>query len=326
MKLIGLEEHWCPRALFEKEGTPGYASMASVRLIQTPEAFEKTAQVVSDIGEGRVRMMDAVGLSMQVLSLCNANMETLPADAAIYYSTLSNDMLAEGVQSNPERFRGFAALPTPAPEQAAKELERCKKLGGFVGAVINGHISGHYLDEPQFEPILEAAEALDMPLYLHPALPPKAVMDTYYKLDDPYAQTVLSSGGWGWHIDTGVHVLRLIASGAFDRYPKLRIMVGHLGEGIPFFMQRLCNAVGGKLKKPYPEYLTENIYYTISGFHDPDLFQFVLKKVGEDHLLFSSDFPFNPPKQEIDCFRRFDLSESAREKISYLNAERILHL
>ncbi len=289
MKLIGLEEHWCPRELFEKEGTPGHKSMELVRMIQSPEQYENTCRVVSDIGEGRIQMMDAVGLSMQFLSLCNADMETLPENEAVHYAKISNDILAKGIKKNPDRFRGFAALPTPNPTEAAKELERCAKMEGFVGAVINGHINGHYLDEPQFEPILEIAERLNMPLYIHPALPSKTIVDAYYKMDDPYAQTVLSSGGWGWHIETGVHVLRLIASGAFDRHPGLKVFVGHLGEGLPFFMQRLYNAeaTGKSPRKPYPEYLKENIYYTISGFNDPDLFGYVLKKVGEDHILIS---------------------------------------
>lgn len=187
MKLIGLEEHWCPKELFEKEGTPGYQSMASVRMIQTPEEFAKTANVVSDIGTGRIQMMDSVGLSMQVLSLCNANMEMLDPDSAIHYAALSNDILAEGIRNNPDRFRGFAAIPSPAPTAAAKELERCVQMGGFVGAVINGHINGQYLDAPQFEPTLEAAEALEVPLYIHPAIPPKTVVEAS-AFQDPAAQ------------------------------------------------------------------------------------------------------------------------------------------
>lgn len=326
MRIIGLEEHWCPRELFKKEGTPGYDSMASVRIIQSREQFKATCDTISDIGDARIKMMDSIGLSMQILSICSANMELLPDDQAIYYSTLSNDILAEGIRNNSERLRGLAALPTGNPKTAAKELERCVNLGGFVGAIINGHINGHYLNEPQFEPLLAAAENLNMPLYIHPAVPPKAVVDTYYKMDDKYAQTVLSSGGWGWHIETGVHVLRLIASGTFDRHPNLKIIVGHLGEGLPFFMDRLYNATGGSLMKAYPEYLKKNIYYTTSGFHDPDLFQYVLKKVGDEHLMFSTDFPFMPPQKEVEFIKTVNINERIREKICYQNAQRLLQL
>lgn len=326
MKIIGLEEHWCPRELFDKEGTPGYESIESTKILFPPDKFNTMCDTISNIGDSRIKMMDSIGLTMQVLSLCSANMEILPDDQAIYYSTLSNDILAEGIRKNPTRLRGFAALPTGNPEAAAKELERCKNIGGFVGAIINGHINGHYLDEPKFEPILAAAENLNMPLYIHPAVPPKAVIDTYYKMDDKYAQTVLSSGGWGWHIETGVHVLRLIASGAFDRHPNLKIIIGHLGEGLPFFMDRLYNATKGTLKKAYPEYLKENIYYTTSGFHDPDLFEYVLKKVGDEHLMFSTDFPFMPPQNEMEFIRTVNVSANIREKICSTNAEHILNI
>ena len=326
MKLIGLEEHWCPRELFEKEGTPGYESMMSVKNLFDEKQYEAACQRVSDIGEGRIRMMDAIGLSMQVLSICNANMEMLPDDSAIYYSKLSNDILAEGIAKNPDRFRGLAAIPTGVPEKAAKELERCMAKEGFVGAVINGHIKGHYLDEPQFEPILDTAEKTGAILYIHPALPPQNVIDTYYKMEDKYAQNVIASGGWGWHIETGVHVLRLIASGTFDRHPDLNVVVGHLGEGLPFFMTRLYNATKGNLEKPYPEYLKENIYYSISGFHDPDLLAYVLKKVGDEHIMFSTDFPFNPPDKEVEFFMEAGMDDETREKIAYKNAEKLLHL
>ena len=323
MKLIGLEEHWCPRELFEKEGTPGYESMQSVRNLFDAKQYEVACQRVSDIGDSRICMMDAIGLSMQVLSICNANMEMLPAESAVYYSRLSNDILAEGIAKYPDRFRGFAAIPTGAPEKAASELERCMSKKGFVGAVINGHVNGHYLDEPQFEPILDAAEKLGAVLYIHPALPPQNVIDIYYKMKDKYAQNVIASGGWGWHIETGVHILRLIASGTFDRHPNLKVVVGHLGEGLPVFMERLYNATKGNLKKPYPEYLKENIYYSISGFHDPDLLNFVLKKVGDEHIMFSTDFPFNPPDKEIEIFMNAGLDDDTREKIAYKNAEKL---
>lgn len=326
MKLIGLEEHWCPRELFEKEGTPGYESMMSVKNLFDEKQYEEACQRVSNIDEERIHMMDTIGLSMQVLSICNVNMEMLSDDSAIYYSRLSNDILAKGIAKHPDRLKGLAALPTGIPIKAAEELERCMKKEGFVGAVINGHINGHYLDEPQFEPILDTAEKLGAILYIHPALPPQTVIDTYYKMEDKYAQNVIASGGWGWHIETGVHVLRLIASGVFDRHPNLKIVVGHLGEGLPFFMDRLYNATKGSLKKPYPEYLKENIYYTISGFHDPDLLKYVLKKVGNEHIMFSADFPFNPPNKEIELFMNTNLDEKTKENIAYKNAEKLLRL
>ena len=326
MKLIGIEEHWCPRELFEEEGTPGYNSILSVKKLFSESQFELACKSISDIGEERIKMMDAIGLDMQILSICNVNMETLPDEEAIKYAKLSNDILSKSLSQYPDRFKGLMAIPTGVPSEAVKEIKRCSQKEGFVGIVINGHIKGHYLDEPQFEPILEAAEKYNMPLYIHPALPPKQIIDTYYNVQDPYQTNVLASGGWGWHIETGVHILRLIAAGVFDKHPNLKVIVGHLGEGIPFFMERLYNATKGNLKKSYPDYLKENIYYSIAGFHDPDLLDYVLKKVGEDQIMFSTDYPFNPPMQEINYFKNTLLTEDIKEKISYKNAERVFKL
>lgn len=326
MKLIGVEEHWCPRALFEEKGSPGYAGMAGVRDILPPDQYEAAARGVADIGALRLEMMDEVGLSTQVLSLCGAVLEQLPNDEAIRCARLSNDLLAEGMSASGGRLRGFAAIPTGAPEAAAKEMERRSKQEGFVGAVVNGHVRGHYLDEPQFEPILDAAERLGMPIYLHPAIPPREVAQTCYSVDSAYGSSVLTSGGWGWHIDAGTHILRLIASGAFDRHPDLQVIVGHLGEGLPFFAQRLGNAIDPALERPYADYLRTNILYTISGFHDPDLLDYVVKKVGAERIMFSTDYPFNDPKREIEAFEAAPLDDAARQAIAHDNAQRWLGL
>lgn len=326
IRIIALEEHWCPRELFEDPGTPGYASMQAVRNMGIPGGFESACEAISDIGERRIAMMDSLGIDVQVLSLCSANMEMLSPEQALFYSKLSNDILAEGMKAYPDRLKGMAAIPTPAPDEAAKEIERIADIPGFVGVIVNGHINGHYLDEPQFEPILAACERYNLPIYIHPAVPPKAVVEASYKMADPYAQGVLVSGGWGWHIETGTHVLRLIGSGAFDRHPGLKVIVGHLGEGLPFFMQRLYNATGGNLRKPWPEYLRDNVWYTISGFHDPDLLEFVLRKVGPDHVMFSADYPFMPAGPEVKFILDAPIGEDVREKICHSNAEVLLGL
>lgn len=326
MKLIGLEEHWCPRELFEEEGTPGYASVAMTKGILSPEQFELSVRSISDIGAERIAMMDAVGLDTQVLSLTNALMEQLPDEDAVRYSRMSNDILAKGMAASEGRLRGFAAIPTGAPEQAAEEMQARAEQDGFVGVVVSGHVRGHYLDEPRFEPILVASERLRMPIYIHPALPPKAVAQTYYSIASPYGARVLASGGWGWHIETGVHVLRLIASGAFDRHPDLQVIVGHLGEGLPFFMQRLENAADPALERPYFEYLKTNVSYTISGFHDPDLLEFVMRKVGADRIMFSTDYPFNQPEKEIEAFLAAPIDDASKQLIAHGNAERMLRL
>lgn len=167
---------------------------------------------------------------------------------------------------------------------------------------------------------------MNYPLYIHPAIPPQPVINAYYNVADPYAKMVLTSGGWGWHIETGTHVLRMIAGGVFDRHPHLKVIVGHLGEGLPFFLERLYNTSGGNLKHPYGYYLQNNIYYTISGIHYQNLLQYVLSVVGEDHVMFSSDYPFMPLQQETDFIKNVSLTDTVREKIAHKNAENLLGL
>lgn len=325
-KLIGVEEHWCPRELFEEEGTPGHESIAGTRSILAPEQYDMAVQSISDIGARRIALMDRLGLSAQVLSLSGAIMEQLDGQDAVRFSRLSNDILAEGIAASKGRLYGFAAIPTSAPEEAAREIERCSRLQGFAGVVVNGHVGGHYLDEARFEPVLDAAERSGMPIYLHPAMPPRRVVETCYSVASEYGSRVLATGGWGWHIDTGTHVLRLIASGAFDRHPRLQVIVGHLGEGLPFFMQRLENAIDPALERPYASYLRSNVAYTISGFHDPDLLEYTIKKVGHDRIMFSTDYPFNQPSREIEAFANAPLNAYEREAIAHENAERLLRL
>lgn len=326
MKLISLEEHWCPRELYEAPAIPGYQSIQAVKRMRSPQEFQKITAAISDLDPDRIALMDQNNVDMQIVSLCAANMELLDQPLAQHYARLANDLLLTRIQKYPERFRGWAALPTVNPITAAEELKRCMETGYFVGAMINGHINGHYLDEPQFEPLLTMAEKLDAPIYIHPAVPPQKVLDAYYQVADPYAKNVLISGGWGWHIETGTHLLRMVVTGVFDRHPQLKIIVGHLGEGIPFFMERLKNATGANLNHCYPYYLQNNVYYTISGFHDPDLFDFVYKKVGVNHLMFSADYPFNPLKQEITYFNSLSLPENERRIVAGLNATKLFKL
>jgi uncharacterized protein len=192
-----------------------------------------------DLDDRRIADMDAAGIDVQVLSLASPGVEQLDTTDAVPLARAENDRIADAVRRHPTRFAGFATLPISAPDSAAEELERAVRDYDFKGALINGHTRGRYLDDPFFWAILERAEALQVPLYLHPTPPPQAVIDASYAGLAPMVTAFLATGAWGWHIETAIHVLRLILGGAFDRYPNLQLVIGHLGETLPFMLPRL---------------------------------------------------------------------------------------
>ena len=200
---------------------------------------------------------------------------------------------------------------------------------GFKGALINGHSRGRYLDDPFFWPILERAEALRVPLYIHPTPPPQPVIQASYTGNfSPQVTVGLAAAGWGWHIETAVHVLRLILSGAFDRYPGLQIIIGHLGEGLPFMLPRLDQAmpVVTKLQRPIGTYLRQNVHYTFSGFNYTAAFLDLLLQVGVERIMFSADYPYHRWLQARAFLEQLPVSPADRERIAHGNAERLLRL
>ena len=217
-----------------------------------------------------------------------------------------------------------------APEAAARELERTVKDYGFKGAAINGHIRGRYLDDSYFWPILESAEALGVPLYIHPTPPPQAVIETSYTGNyAPEVAAQLAGAAWGWHIETAIHVLRLILSGAFDRYPKLQLVIGHLGETLPFMLPRLNNSLSKemtKLQRPMGAYLRENVYYTISGFNFTPAFLDLWLQVGVDRVMFSADYPYGSMEAARSFLDQLPISPADKERVAHGNAERLLRL
>jgi predicted TIM-barrel fold metal-dependent hydrolase len=207
-------------------------------------------------------------------------------------------------------------------------LERMVNGYGFKGAVINGHHRGRYLDDKFFYPLLERAESLNVPIYLHPTQPPKPVIEASYSGFSPIVNEMLAGPGWGWHIETAVHVIRLILGGVFDRYPKLQLVIGHLGEGLPFMLPRLDVMAMAltKLQRPISAYLRENVHYTISGFNFTATFLNLLLEVGVDRIMFSADYPYQSMPQARAFLDQLPVSASDREKIAHGNAERLLGL
>lgn len=269
--------------------------------------------------------MDAAGIDVQVLSLTSPGTEQAEAADATVLAREANDFRAAAVKKNPARLAGFAALPTAAPDKAAEELERMVRGHGFKGALINGHSRGRYLDDQFFWPILERAEALNVPIYLHPTQPPRPVVEASYGGFSPMVTDLLAGAGWGWHIETAIHVLRLILGGAFDRYPKLQIVIGHMGEVLPFMLQRLdvMPMAMTKLSRPVSAYLRENVHYTFSGFNFTPTFLDLMLQVGVERIMFSADHPYASMAEARAFLDRLPVSSADRERIAHGNAERL---
>jgi len=316
MRTITLEEHYASPAFMEG---PGRDLEHSARLVEQ----------LCDLDDRRIADMDAAGIDVQVLSLTAPGVEQLDAPEAVALARQANDHLAEAVRRHPSRFAGFAALPTSAPEIAADELERTIREHGFKGALINGHSRGRYLDDPFFWPILERAEALQVPLYLHPTPPPRPVLESYYAGFAPEVMAQLTRGAWGWHIETAIHVLRLILGGAFDRFPNLQLVIGHLGETLPFMLPRLDSRLPTdvtKLARPISAYLRENLHYTFAGFNWTPTFLNLLLEVGVDRIMFSADYPYSSMAQARTFLDQLLVSPADKERIAHGNAERLLRL
>jgi predicted TIM-barrel fold metal-dependent hydrolase len=288
-----------------------------------------------DLGEGRLAEMDAQGIDMQVLSQVQPGLEHSTAENAVPVARAFNDRVAEAVAAHPDRFSAFAALPTADPTASAGELARTVEQLGFKGALVNGRTLDRFLDEEFFWPIFEVAEALGTPIYLHPMPPPKAVYDVYYAGFGDDVGFMLSSPAWGWHIETGLHALRLILAGVFDRFPALQLILGHMGEAIPFMLARIDDVLGGRTsldpaarrtELSVTEYFQRNFHLTISGiFTDPPL-RCALDTFGADKLMFAVDHPFSDGAVARRFLDEAAISDEERERIAHLNAERLLGL
>ncbi|HJT59099.1 MAG TPA: amidohydrolase family protein, partial [Ktedonobacteraceae bacterium] len=248
---------------------------------------------------------------------------------AIRLARLANDQLATAISAHPTRFAGFATLPMIVPEAAADELERAVRLHGMKGAMINGTTNGHFLDDPSFSSVLERAAALDVPIYIHPAPPPAPVREIYYSGLEPAVNFALATGGWGWHSETAIHALRLILFGVFDRLPRLRVIIGHMGEMIPFMFVRIndrLTPLAKNLRHPVADYFLQNFYITTSGFFTEPPLLLALRTMGADRIIFSVDYPYSRNEQGRAFLDTLSISPADKEKISHLNAERLLKL
>jgi len=321
MRAITLEEHYASPGFLEGPGRE-----LKERALKFSGAAEKLFERLCDLADKRIAEMDAARIDMQVLSLTSPGTEQLEADEAMVLAREANDFLADSVKKYPTRFAGFAALPTATPDKAAKELDRMVRQHGFKGAVINGHHRGRYLDDRFFWPIFECAQGLNLPIYLHPTQPPRPVIEASYAGFSPIVMEMLSGAGWGWHIETAIHVLRLVLGGVFDQHPRLQIVIGHMGEALPFMLQRLdlMPTAMTKLNRPISAYLRENVHYTFSGFNFTPTFLNLLLQVGAERIMVSADYPYASMEEARMFLDQLPVSSADRERIAHENAESLL--
>ncbi|HKA42838.1 MAG TPA: amidohydrolase family protein [Burkholderiales bacterium] len=324
MKIIAIEEHFT---------TPMYRQNVAANEFRNFYLTSRSEQIghdivaeLADLGARRLAHMDAAGIDVQVLSFGSPGPQAFGAEIAIPLARDANDRLHEAMQAHPKRFAGFAALPTADPEAAAGELERAVQKLGFKGAMIHGHTQGEFLDERKYWVIFERAQALGVPIYLHPTLAhPDAIKAYFTGYED------LARAGWGFSVDTSCHFLRIVFAGVFDAYPDLKIILGHLGEGLPFAMHRLDDhtrrsAARRGLRKTPLQYFRDNLLVTTSGNWYEPAFVCTMLALGADNILFAVDWPYEANSAGMKFFEKLSLSDHDKSKIAHQNAERVLKL
>lgn len=288
LPLIAIEEHFLTEEVLQAWHDSGLSA--------TDPSLAHNAGITGerllDLAQGRLALMDEAGVDIQVLSLTTPALHELGA-ASVDIARRCNDAIAEAIVRHPGRFQGFATLPVSDPQAAALELERCVNTLGFKGTMLSGRVGDRNLDHPDFMPIFESASMLGTPVLLHPRTPPAAVREAYYSDLSPELDVAIATYGLGWHYDAGLQFVRLMASGIFDRLPELQIILGHWGELVLFYAERLA-VMGrvGNLKKPVSDYLKSNLYVTASGMFLPHYLERAASIVGKERLLFSTDFPY----------------------------------
>lgn len=330
MKIITIEEHLIGAPIdfyIEKYSAKDAPYMAYAHCKGRP--YEADAQLFGDLETCRINDMNKNGITMQILS-CPAKSQLLPAGEAPAIVTDTNDFIWETVKKHPDRYGAFALLPWSNPKSAVAEAERVKALG-FHGILLSGRASSGdaFLDDKQYIPILEACAALNLPIYMHPAAPHKSVQKIYYDGLSDEVSARLSLHGWGWHNEAGIQILRTILAGRFDEFPTLRLIAGHWGEMIPFFLSRIDQSMPPSvtcLKRTVTDTFKQNIYVTPSGIFDYPQLKFCAEVLGADRIIHSVDCPFISNGGAAPFIENAPLNQHEKELIAYKNAEKLFNL
>ena len=328
MRVVALEEHFTVPALARRID-PDAMSRRGFRPRKAPTSGPNPLDLLPELGEQRLKAMDAAGITIQVLSNTGPGPDLVPGADGIALARELNDHLAAAIARHPDRYAGFAVLPTQSPEACAAELSRAVKNLRFSGALINGTTQGRFLDHPSYDGLLAAAVELDVPIYIHPHLPPEPVRQAYYSDLPPGAARVLQSAAWGWHSETAIHVLRLVMAGTLDRHPRLKLIIGHMGEMLPMMLQRIdeVSAVDtDHLSRPVSRAILDQVWLTTSGiFSEPPLLAALLT-FGIDRIMFSVDYPYSPNSKGRDFLGRLSLAPADMAKFTHRNADALLKL
>ena len=322
MKLIAIEVHF-----LTKEVKAAWQKNADKDDPTHKLHFGEIEKRLEDMGSARLQLMDETGIDVQVLSLTSPSLHNLGSES-IGLAIQTNDYVAGIVQQTPDRFQGFAALPMFSQKDAAKELERSVKALGLKGAMLCGRTREKNFDHQDYWELFACAEALGVPLFIHPQIPQKAVRDVYYSGFDDLTDLAFSTFGLGWHYEAGIQFVRLVLAGVFDRFPKLQIILGHWGEVILFYTERLAslNKVT-KLERPFIDYIRQNLYVTASGMYSHTYLQRSVEIIGTDRILFSADYPYQyrPGRDARNFLEATTLSKEDKEKFAFANWERLTH-
>ncbi len=329
MRVVALEEHFTVPALVQRFDQNAI-SRRGFRSRNPPTTDLNTLELLPEIGERRLQSMDEAGITVQVLSNSGPGPDLLPSPEGIGIAREMNDHLAAAIARYPERFAGFAVLPMQSPDAAVAEFVRAVRDLRFVGALINGTTEGRFLDHPSFDGLLAAAVELDVPIYIHPHLAPEAVRQAYFADLPPDASRILETAGWGWHSETAIHLLRLVLSGALDRHPRLKLIIGHMGEMLPMMMARADEMFTHHsiehLQRPISRTILDQVWLTTSGMFSEPPFIAAKLTFGIDRIMFSVDYPYSSNAKGRAFLDRLPLARADMDRFSHGNADALLKL
>jgi predicted TIM-barrel fold metal-dependent hydrolase len=329
MRVVALEEHISVPALAKTIDPAAIAARGHYKGRKVAPGKVSPIELLAEIGEKRFNSMDSAGITFTVLSNSGAGPDLVPGPAGVTFAQKVNDYLADVVVKHPRRFTAFAALPMASADACAAELKRAVKDLKMVGAMIHGTTEGRFLDHPSYDSLLAAAVELDVPIYIHPNVPSPEVQKAYYSDLPEGADRVVGTAGWGWHSEVAIHILRMVFAGTFDKHPKLKMIIGHMGEMLPVMLARIDDVGAadiGHLKRLPSKTITDQVWITTSGVFTQPPFVAALQTFGIDRIMFSVDYPFARDAQGRKFLDEVALAPADMAKLCHGNADALLKL